>query len=102
MGGRQLAVDDRDAVAQTHRDQVGEGDLRGVPLAAEHRFAEKNLTQADSVESPREFSSAPGLDAMSLPEPMQPQVGVAHLRGDPGSRGMWTRRRAGVDDGGEV
>ena len=50
---------------------MGEGDLRGIPLAAEHRFAEKHLTQADTVESPSQFSGAPSLDAVSLAEPVQ-------------------------------
>ena len=93
----QLAVDDRDAVAQAHRDQVRERDLRGVALAAEHRFAEEHAAQAHPVEAADERAVAPGLDAVGVTQAMQLEVGGAHLGGDPGARARRARRGAAVD-----
>ena len=58
-----LAVDYGDAVSITDLYEVGESDLGGVPLLAEHGFAKKDAAEAHSIQTTDQHVVAIRLDA---------------------------------------
>ena len=64
MRGRHLAIDQGAAVFPQPVDQVGEGDLRGVGDAMEHRLAAEQPSHLHAVESAHERAFPPYLDAV--------------------------------------
>jgi hypothetical protein len=62
MAGEKLRVEEVEAAGAQARNQVGEGDLRGVAGAAEHALAEEGRAQPHAVEATDKFAVAPAFD----------------------------------------
>src|SRR6056297_3579784 len=79
-------------------------DFRGIVATAEHRFAEKATADTDTVESAHQLFILPAFYRMSETEFMEPQVGAAHLWGDPGSAAVQSgpEPAAPINDAGKV
>ena len=101
--GCHLAVDQlRCPAARASADQPHQGHLRRVRLQAEHRLAEEDAAERDSVEAADEFAiRARSRRSGHGPSWCRSQVGRAHLRRDPGAGGC-ARAGAGVDHRCEV
>ncbi len=81
-----LAVNDFDVARATLRDQTRQGHFRGIALQTEHRLAEENLAQLDSVQTPNQRVVAVGLHRVSESQLVQLIVGIDHFRIQPGIR----------------
>src|SRR5262249_33184090 len=92
VGRGDLAVDHYDAGGLCGLDQTGEGDLRSIRLAAEHRFPEEHLAELDTVETANQLRSLPGLEAVRIAELMERLIGLDHLGREPGADIRLARR----------
>ena len=52
-------------------DQPGEGDLRSIGHAAEHRFAEEGPAQLHAIEAADQLSIVPAFDRMGMADGME-------------------------------
>src|SRR5258708_16288700 len=78
--------------------QAGEGDLRGIAGAGEHRLAEKHPADRDPIESSGEIPVDPGFDRVRVSETVQTPVGLDHRAADPGTGLAIARRGAAGHD----
>ncbi len=97
-----LAVDGRDAVVPAEGDQRRQRDLRRIAHAREHRFAKHRLADGHAIQAAGELAVDPCLNAVRHAGAMQRNIGLHHLRHDPGAvlAFAWAGR-AGPDDLGE-
>src|SRR5439155_15391857 len=81
-----LAIDYWNAEAGQCRDQPSKRNLRSVGFMGEHRFAEKDAIEDDTVEPARKLTVAPCLYGMSEARFMQLAVCVDDGRCNPRAR----------------
>src|SRR5438046_10679863 len=63
--------------------QSHQRDFRGIRHVVEHRFAKKNATDGNAVESTSELALLPGFDGMCVTELMQSHVAFNNFESDP-------------------
>ena len=78
LGGH-LAVDQSKASFPKVRDQMDEGDFRGVAQPGKHRFTEEDPVEGDSVKAAGKAASLPAFDRVCVAEFVQPQVCLLHF-----------------------
>ncbi len=78
-----LAVKQIDIIEQHLPGKAEHGKFRGVVLAAEHRFAEENATDAQPVKSPDEPIKIPDFHRVSPAACVQLFVGGDHFGEEP-------------------
>jgi hypothetical protein len=83
------------------RDEVDEGNLAGVALAAEHAFAEERRTERNSVEAAGEPAIPPAFDRVRATARVQGRVQAQDFVVDPGLFAIRCRFRARVHHRGE-
>jgi hypothetical protein len=62
--GLELAIEQGEAAGLQPRDQMREGDLRGVAHPGDHRFAEEGSAEREAVEPAGQPVAVPALDRM--------------------------------------
>ena len=97
--GRQLAIDHFEAPAF---DQVLQAKLGCIRGATEHRFAEKDLAESDSVEAAQQFIAVAAFHRMCESGAVHLDISFDHLRIDPGPLLAGALSGAGVNNGAEV
>ena len=99
MLGDILGVEQLEAARDQPRHQMHQRHFRGVAGAMEHALAEEGAAEADAIEAADEVAVLPDLDAVAVPELVQPDIEIADALVDPGVVAAWLRRRAAGDDG---
>jgi hypothetical protein len=62
MIGHELTIEQHEVAGLEARDQPGQSNLRGIPLAAEHAFAEEGAAQLHPVKAADQLMATPHLD----------------------------------------
>src|SRR5438270_13121096 len=84
VGREPLRIEQGEAAITQSFHQGDERDLRSVADMMKHRFAEERAADRNAVKTASEFAILPGLDAMRVPELVQPRVTLDDLVVDPG------------------
>src|SRR6202011_3369982 len=79
-------------------DQMNEGDLARLALAAEHAFAEKDRADRDTVQATHQHIVAPTFHAVRCTAGEECRVEADDLVVDPGVRPLLARFGTGEDD----
>src|SRR4051812_23508198 len=82
--GDELGVEQYKSAGDQPRDQMHQRDFRGVAGMMKHALAEEGAAEADAVEPAGEILAVPRLDAMAMPDLMQPRIEIANAAVDPG------------------
>ena len=97
MGGEELGIEQTEAAAAQALDQMHQGDLAGVGLAAEHAFAEEGAAEDHPVKPADQFALAPALHAMGRAALVQGNVEALDVPIDPGFPALRPGFGAGLD-----
>ena len=81
----QLPIEQGEPPAGQPRIQGRQRRAAGLGLQAEHALAEEGATQGHSVETAPQLAIPPRFDAVGMARAVQGQVGLPHLRRDPGA-----------------
>ena len=98
MFGDILGVEQFEPARDQPRHQMHQRHFRRVAGAMEHALAEEGPSQADAVEAACEVAVLPDLDAVAVPELVEPEIEIADTLVDPGVVAAGLRRRAARDD----
>ena len=109
MLGDILRVEQFEAARDQPRHQMHQRHLRGVAGAMKHALAEERAAEADAVQAADQIVILPDLDAVAMPELVQPDIEIADALVDPGVVAAGLRRgtagdhrlEGGVDGDGE-
>ncbi len=102
MVGHELRVEQRKAARPQPRDEVHQGDLRGVARVAEHALAEKRAAKAHAVKPAHQPVAVIRLDRMAVPNVVEAAIELADAHIDPGARSPRGGRGAAVDHAVEI
>lgn len=86
MAGVLLAIDQADVMLPAKEHQRREGNLGGIGLQAEHRFAKHRPADTHAIQAADQFTPCPGFDAVGKTRRVQALIGVHHVFDDPGAR----------------
>ena len=98
MLGDILGVEQVEPARDQPRHQMHQRHFRRVAGTVKHAFAEEGASQADAVEAACEVAVLPDLDAVAVPELVEPDIEIADALVDPGVVAARLRRRAARDD----
>ena len=84
MAGDELAVQQQETPGPQACDQMDQGDLLSVGLAAEHAFAEERAADPHSVKPTDQNAVVPNLDRMGVAALVQCHEQAENLTVDPG------------------
>ena len=98
MFGDILGVEQLEPACDQPRHQMHQRHFRRVAGAMEHALAEEGPPQADTIEAADEIAVLPDLDAVAVPELVEPDIEIADALVDPGVVAARLRRRAARDD----
>src|SRR5574341_1188862 len=74
-------------------DQTSQSHFRSIGFLREHRFPEETPSQRNPIDSSRQLSIKPTLHGMRETFFVKADIGLLHLRRDPGSVLSWARHQ---------
>src|SRR6185295_19443661 len=98
MFGDILGVEQLEPARDQPRHQMHQRHFRRVAGTVKHAFAEEGASQADAIEAACEVAVLPDLDAVAVPELVEPDIEIPDALVDPGVVAAGLRRRAAGDD----
>jgi len=97
MLGHILGVEQRETARDQPRHQMYQRHLGGVAAAMEHALAEEGPSEMHAIEAADQFVVLPDLDAVGVPEFVQPYIEIADALVDPGVVAAGMRRGTALD-----
>ena len=99
MLGDELRVQQHKTARDQSRGQMYQRHLGGIAGMMKHALAEEGAAEADAVEPAGQIVAVPDLDAVAMPDLMQPGVEIADAAVDPGVVAAGVGCCAAVDHG---
>ena len=96
--GQVLQLEQAAARLQEPRDEIGECDLGRIRLAVEHRLAAEHAADEHAVDAADQAVVRPDLEAVRVPERVQPGIRSRQLAADPRAVLARARLTASLDD----